>query len=856
MPSHPLLLFPSPEHASRSNLSGRGGRFHKPSAQRQMQRLSPVFAQLQNTFEARRVEIQNSANGVDPEEVLVIETIGSIENFVIAVRRIDGLEWLGEFERDEIESDDDFYDEDNRDKKLGGRLYLVISNQQAFQEMLSLWRRYEANPNMHFEVGLTKFRDVFLQLKTIRRWDVQDRFEETGVIEAWQEDLAYDGDRLISFEIELWFRKNDASRSRSALKVTELIEDLGGQIVNAAIIDGITYHGLLAELPANAIGNIIENPNTELVKCENIMFFRPVGQAMDVLIPQEGDENNGNTNREVISPRGAPIIALLDGLPLSNHRLLASHILLDDPDDFASEYLASERIHGTSMSSFIIHGDLNSNEPPLTRPIYTRPIMKPIFSHDSPRPEGFPENYLVVDLVHRSVKRIFEGEGTEGPVAPNIRIINLSIGDPARQFVYSMSPMARLLDWLSVKYGVLFVVSAGNHATPIALDISRTDFCNKEQNEIEAETIKALYRDARNRRILSPAESINALTVGAAHFDTSIVSYVGVRIDPFEQLLPSPISAFGSGYRRSIKPDIIYHGGKQWYQLPAIQTDPTTIEIVKSRLAPGNLSAAPCTLGGLDKTSYSRGTSNATALISRSAGICYDSISEIFAEHGISTVSRYHEVSLLKAILVHGSSWGDIGMRIADVLRTPDNSRQIDSLVSKWMGYGFPDIQRVLNCTEQRATLLGYGELTDGRADIFTLPLPQSLSSQPIKRRLTVTLAWLSPILPQTQKYRTSSLWFEIVNPGLTPNRQDADWRAVKRGTVQHEVFEGERAEPFINGDAIKIKVNCREDAGKIETPIAYGLVVSLEVAEGQDIAIYNEIRTHITPTVQIGMIP
>ena len=69
---------------------------------------------------------------------------------------------------------------------------------------------------------------------------------------------------------------------------------------------------------------------------------------------------------------------------------------------------------------------------------------------------------------------------------------------------------------------------------------------------------------------------------------------------------------------------------------------------------------------------------------------------------------------------------------------------------------------------------------------------------------------------------------------------------------MQQEIFEGTKAEPFIDGDVLEIKVNCREDAGKIQLPIAYGLVVTLEVAEGIDISIYDEIRTRIRPDIQI----
>jgi hypothetical protein len=618
------------------------------------------------------------------------------------------------------------------------------------------------------------------------------------------------------------------------------------------VIEGIAYHGLLAELPANAIRAIVENPTTELVKCENVMFFRPVGQMVVGDKSPEGDVEIAQIE-EMPLPTGDPVVALFDGVPLANHRLLAGRLVVDDPDNWEADYAASERVHGSSMASLIVHGDLNQPQPPLSRPVYVRPIMKPLNWFDTPRPEGIPENCLAVDLIHRAVKRLFEGDQGEGPAAPQIKVINLSIGDRARQFTQSMSPMARLLDWLSVKYGVLFVVSAGNHPTTISLGVSREEFDSFQTDQFEAATIKALYRDARHRKLLSPAETINGISVGAVHLDEAQVAHQGNRIDPFGRPLPSPVSAFGSGYRRAIKPDVIFYGGRQWYRLPLQPTNPVTIEPAIFRTTPGNKVASPGSLAGeLSATSYSCGTSNATALISRAAGICYDSLQQIFNEQAAEVDPSNYEVPLLKAMLVHGCSWGDIGSRISEVLRTPENGRQLSGLISRWIGYGIPVVDRVLDCTEQRATVLGFGQLSDGEAHVFSLPLPPSLGSRPEWRRLTVTLAWLSPISASTQKYRTASLWFEMNNNGLAPTRSDADWRAVRRGTVQHEVFEGQRAEPFIDGEVIEIKVNCREDAGKIQNPVAYGLAVSLEVAEGLDIAVYNEIRTRIAPAIQI----
>jgi hypothetical protein len=705
---------------------------------------------------------------------------------------------------------------------------------------------------MQFERGLTKFRDVFLHMKSIRRWDVQDRLLETGVIDIWHKDLECDGDRVIPFEAELWFRGSDELRAVSANQVTNLVQQAGGRILNQLVIEDIAYHGLLAELPANAIRAIVDNPATELVKCENVMFFRSVGQMVVGDKFSEGDVEIAEIE-ETPMPTGNPVVALFDGLPLTNHRLLAGRLYVDDPDNWETDYTASDRIHGTAMASLIIHGDLNQPQPPLSRPVYVRPIMKPLNWIASPRPEGIPENCLVVDLIHRAVRRLFEGDNNEVPVAPNIKIINLSIGDRARQFTQSMSPIARLLDWLSVKYGVLFVVSAGNHPTTISLGVSQEEFDAFQADEFEAATIKALYRDARHRKLLSPAETINGISVGAVHLDEAQVSYQGNRIDPFGRPLPSPVSAFGSGYRRAIKPDVIFYGGRQWYRLPLQPTNPVTIEPAIFRTPPGNKVASPGSLAGeLNATSYSCGTSNATALISRAAGICYDSLQQIFNEQAAEVDPSNYEVPLLKAMLVHGCSWGDVGSRISEVLRTPENGRQLSGLISRWIGYGIPVVDRVLDCTEQRATVLGFGQLSDGEAHVFSLPLPPSLGSRPEWRRLTVTLAWLSPISASTQKYRTASLWFEMSNNGLVQTRSDADWRAVRRGTVQHEVFEGQRAEPFIDGEVIEIKVNCREDAGKIQNPVAYGLAVSLEVADGVDIAVYNEIRTRITPAIQI----
>ena len=97
-----------------------------------------------------------------------------------------------------------------------------------------------------------------------------------------------------------------------------------------------------------------------------------------------------------------------------------------------------------------------------------------------------------------------------------------------------MSSLARLLDWLAFKYNVLFIVSAGNRLQDIQLDVPQDDLMNlSEQDRLKA-VVKAIAADTRHRRLLSPAETINGITVGADHVDASTPVANPDLIDPFQ----------------------------------------------------------------------------------------------------------------------------------------------------------------------------------------------------------------------------------------------------------------------------------------------------------------------------------
>lgn len=842
MTENPLLIFPSKEDATKSNRTGRGPEITSPTSDRQNSRLSPKFQTLKNTLESQRMSLQNTADGIDPELALIFETIGSVDDFANAVNNVEGFEWLGEIDIEDIIPDDDFYQTNNREKTLNGKLFLLMSNLTALNELISLWNTYISNDRIRFDIGKGKFKNVFKLLKNIRKWDESDRFEEFGIIQNWEENLELSPERSIRFEIELWYRNSEINRRNSSYHINNLISSRGGHVITECCISEICYHSILAELPANEIRNIIENRNTELVKCENIMFFKPSGQVVtddfkNILIENITERNNSSL------PTGDPIIAILDGYPLNNHQQLQNRLIIEDPDNLESFYQAEDRKHGTAMCSLIVRGDLNSNCEPISTPLYVRPIMRPN-EFDRNRREFVSDDILLVDVIHRAVKQMFDGVDGNLPTAPNIKIINLSIGDNNRPFVNAMSPCAKLLDWLSYKYKVLFVVSAGNYSFEICTQLNNGEFEALPPIEKEKIILQSIIAGNRNRRIISPSESINCITVGALHKDSSMFYTTERRINPYITLLPGTYTAIGSGYRRSIKPDMVFEGGRQMFDY---KINNRSIIEPKNFVSPPGHKVAFCG-SELNNTAHIIGTSNSAALISRNGYFCYEILKDLFINIEIESV--YYPI-LIKAMLTHGCSWNSIGDAIEQRLDLR-GWREIKKTNNKLIGYGTPDIDKVKECSEQRATIIGFDKLREDAAHLYRIPLPPSLASQTINRKLTVTLAWFSPISPNTHRYRTSILWFEAINI-IANNRVDSDDKAVKRGTLQHEIFEGDQATPFIDGDFIQIKVNCSKDASNYTEAIPYALIVSLEVAEGVNLPIYQEIRDRIAIPIPVS---
>jgi hypothetical protein len=843
-PDRPLLVATKGTPDTFRPPPGGGGDAPRgPRKSRQIVRLDPAFEALARALARRQGALQAEASGAMLEQVLVIETNGTVKELYETVTSTPGLAWLAEEDLRDLPPDEDFFITNKPQKSVGAQLYLLLFNQEAIANLLSLWKTWSSQPRARLPADFRAWAKVFAKLRTIRPWSVRDRLQETRVLDAWRDRVAA-GYETVTVEIELWFRAPDR-RAMGERRVREYVNRARGSVTGMCVVEEIAYHALVVRLPIRTVETILEDPEVELLQCEDVRLLRPTGQA-GTQIPEE--EPVPATACDEPGILGNPVVALLDGLPLENHQRLAGRLVVDDPDQWSETYPVRSRSHGTAMASLILHGDLSAGLPASSRRLYVRPIM---------RPDGFdgklevaPEDGSWVDLVHGAVRRIVAGEGDEPAAAPTVKIINLSIGDPYQPFVRSMSPLAKLLDWLAWRYRVLFIVSAGNHLAGLTVPANPT----------ATTVVAAIASEHRLRRLLSPAEAMNALTVGGTpedHAGAWLHRAPGETDFGIPGGLPDLISAWGRGHRRAVKPDVLAPGGRTVFvPAPNLHAGSVTYRpAVRARFPPGQSVAAPAaSAGDLSGTRFMSGTSVAAATTSRLAGAIADVLEELHLEPNGETILMVPASLWIRTLIAHGASWGP-GTRqlVEEAVRIAGHKSISTDELSAVLGFGRIDGERVLRCTAERATVLAGGSISADARIVHQIPLPPSMNAHTGWRRLTVTLSWFSPIHATHRKYRRAALWFEPPASILTVKRHGVDWQAVRRGTLQHEVLEGDAyAINILPGATLDVPVSCIADAGPFEEPISYALAVSLEVATGVKVHVYDEVRERIATRVVV----
>jgi hypothetical protein len=765
-----------------------------------------------------------------PERLLVFEVRGSIATFAKAVARIPGLELIDE---EELPGDED----------KAPVAYLLVPDGRALRQIERLWQTWTAGRDL--PDGYTPWRDVFACLRDLRPWGPGDRVQPYDASLLEDEIFGKADNEQIPLEVEIVFRPGAEAAAANEVSVARAIAAYGGSVISRARLDDIAYHAVLARLPVGAIRAIIARSPASLAGVEQVMSIRPQSVVAEIDIADPAPVSPVGAMPAVVND---PILAVLDGVPVAAHPLLRRHLSVEDIFGLEPGALVAQRVHGSAMTSLIVHGDRNQPGASLPRQIHCIPVMG--------ANDRFPGDRLIVDLVYQAVLRM---RGPEDPSAPHVIIVNISLGNVRRPFHGQLSPWARLLDRLAYRFGILFVVSAGNVTDefPIPGFSTTVDFESASESDRGAAVIRALANVQADRRLLSPAETVNGLTIGAANSDSVPVAdraFARANINPFPALdTANPSSALGPGFADAVKPDILLPGAREHMRIVRSGDDLVVAPARASRGAGLKVAAPPALAGVEGAEAYTNGTSAAAALASRTAHRIHDALE---AEYGpeFLRLSNNQRAVLLKALLVHPARWSlDTAIAIKSLLGPfgrGQASRQKDN-VRRFLGYGALDPDEAIACTADRATFWAVGSLGNERSLEIPVPIPAAIGGRSRPHFISATLAWMTPVLPGRKAYRTVRM--KILDPadidglGVGAHGNQPDGNQTNRGTVFTRCWSGEGAAVVTPNMVVPLRVQREPDAGGVEdAAVPFGLAVTV-CMPGQ-IELYEEVRARVRP--------
>lgn len=827
--SKPLLRL-SPQ-AQRDRPVGSQRAIRRPEAfpqARQAGLFSPKFTRLAEVLnrDPTGLELRTDPTALAPERLLVFEIRGSIGAFAAAVQRIAGLELVDE---EELAADD---------SDTAPVAYLLVPDIQALRNLESLWRRWQRG---ELGRGETPWRDVFALLRDLRPWGPNDRVQRVDTDILAEEIEGRAGDELVKLEIELVFRLNDLIAQDREENVRTAVATRNGRIVSRSRIADIAYHALLVELPVGSVIDIVQRSPDGIAGLDSVMHIRPQSAATtielaDPFTPERAAE---------VGELGDPILALLDGVPVAAHPLLNRHTIVDD--QFGLEALApvADRVHGTAMASLIIHGDRNRPEPALPRRIHVVPVLG--------ARDAFPDDRLIIDIIYCAI--IAMREGAE-PTAPGVLIVNLSLGNRRRPFQGHLSPWARLLDRLAYRFGILFLVSAGNQVVPFGIPafVTMTAFEDAATDEKSRGTLRAIGGIMADRRLFAPAETVNGLTVGASNGDAvSPAARLAARanVDPYPDLtIANPSSALGPGFALSVKPDILMSGGREHLRVVRNHAYIDVAPAAPSRFA-GLRVAAPPRDGRENQDGFTNGTSAATALASRTCHQIHDALEAAYGDR-FRNLSQLQRAVLLKALVAHPARWPpDAADLIRATIGPPEgryHARQKDN-IRRFLGYGVVDGEDAVACAADRATFWATGTLERDKVAAVSVPIPAAIDGLARPHALAATLAWFTPVSPGRKSYRSVRLKLlepqELDTLGVKAHSNQPDSNQTNRGTLFMRCWTGDNA-PVVGANmSIALTVQRDPDQGAvIDEPIPFGLAVTLTMPG--IVEIYEQVRQRL----------
>ena len=855
MAERPILRFPNPRHSARiKGSSANPPRASGPARNVQRRRFQPTFDALARAFETDdpTLTLREDPAGIAPERALIFVSAGRITDFLRAAEAV-GLEIFAEEDLEAVDEFPEGFSPPTGQDELSRTLYASMPTIESLEKILSLWNAHQRQKEA--PTGAAPWWHLFDLLLELRRWGPQDRLDATSRAIIEDRLPANDHDKA-TIEFELWPTRNLPKRRRWRRATQQRIENAGGAVLDASSISdaGLHYEAILAEFPAYVVRSMLGDlaGTHELVTIEGVQFILPqtIGQALPNEDTDQTQQQANGTGFVSDAPYRA---ALFDGTPVAAHPVLDGGVAIEDVHDLVRLSQVSQRYHATAMASLILRGDLDSDGTALQD---TRLICVPVLVDDREAART-PRERLFVDMLHTALVRLL---AHKAPLAPEVFVVNFSVNVAETHFAGRISSLARLMDWWAAEHGVLFIISAGN-VGPLPLPQVGWQQFEDADPEARRQMVQTSIRSFIGKRsLLSPAEAINGLAVGALSRDLSArrppeVSYI-LALETAAESFPQVTSALGLGVHRNIKPDLLHYGGQLEARVHP-QNGGSILRPLSNGKRTGLFAASPTK--GTRAIQRSRGTSAAAAMTTRAVLQSAEALMGPDGPYEGQELSRQHVALLTRALAVHSSRWPETAKSHYDELTTRESMHhsRAKEEVCRQFGHGviFPELMQ--SSPQDGATLVGVNSIRKDGARIFQFPLPSSMAGDKVRRSMWVTLAWFSPVNISRAQYRLASL--EAVSADDRNFRDDGwglalktdgyspDANMIKRGSVwsRRLTFKNQHAPDYDEEGFVPIGVQCRDASGGGLGPdqvIDFAIAVTLQVEQPVQYDVLDEI--------------
>ncbi len=355
----------------------------------------------------------------------------------------------------------------------------------------------------------------------------------------------------------------------------------------------------------------------------------------------------------------------------------------------------------------------------------------------------FPPNLLaeVVEFYH-------EQTGT--------KIFNHSITGVVPCRTQYMSAWAAAIDNLTWQKDILFIVASGN--LPLNGKIGPTRL--SVQKHLAANRTYPDYLLEDSCRIANPAQSFQALTVGS-------ISSASYHVPPYSSISekdrPSAFSCSGLGIWETIKPEVVEYGG----------------DLVKDEGTPPNIVLRNKVCPELVRSTLSGGPA-----------VAADNVGTSFAAPKVSHIAAClatelpdESCLLYRALIVQSARFPEWAEEKLDTIRL--------------MGYGIPNLERALNNSPNRITLITRGEriIKARQAHVYQVKLPEELRTpgEDFDIRVEITLSYKAQprrTRRNRRKYLSTWLDWDCSKKGEDPERFLA--RTLKQYDAPEDSEKGE----------------------------------------------------------------